>query len=184
MVSKASISMEKFPIKREAVHFIITGGTIDSYYDGPKDTVVPYKESIIPTYIKSLKLHEKTEFTEVCMKDSRDISREDQKNILDTIEKSPHKKFIITHGTYTMPDTARFLEANLKRKDITIVFTGSMVPIDFPKTDSTFNLGYSLSEVHHLPKGIFVCMTGRIFVPAEIAKLLSEGRFISIFSNE
>jgi len=176
--------MEKFEPNRESVHFIMTGGTIDAYYDGPKDTVVPYKKSILPDYFKSMKLHEKVKFTQVCMKDSREISRKDQKNILETIENSPHKKFIITHGTYTMPDTARFLEANLKRKDITIVFTGSMVPIDFPKTDSTFNLGYSLAEVHHLPKGIFVCMNGRIFAPSEIAKLLSEGRFISIFSKD
>jgi len=171
-------------MSKESIHFILTGGTIDSFYDGPKDTVTTFEESVIPNYIKGLKLHEKTEFTQVCMKDSRGINQEDQKNILETIENSKHNKFIVTHGTYTMPDTARFLEANLKRKDATIVFTGAMVPIDFPKTDSTFNLGYSIAEVHHLEPGLYVCMNGRIFSPSEITKLLSQGRFVSIFADK
>lgn len=40
------------------IHYIITGGTIDSFYDGRKDTVVPNKESIIPFFIESLKLYD------------------------------------------------------------------------------------------------------------------------------
>lgn len=39
------------------IHFIITGGTIDSYYDGTKDTAVPRETSIIPDFIQSLKLY-------------------------------------------------------------------------------------------------------------------------------
>lgn len=41
--------------KNFTIHFIITGGTIDSHYDGSKDTAAPNKESIIPFFIKSLK---------------------------------------------------------------------------------------------------------------------------------
>ncbi len=38
----------------ETIHFIITGGTLDSYYDGTKDTVAVYKKSAIPNFIKNL----------------------------------------------------------------------------------------------------------------------------------
>lgn len=176
--------MEKLEWKREPVHFILTGGTIDSFYNGPLDTVTPHENSVIPEYIRSLKLHEKTSFTQVCMKDSRNLSRSDQEKILGTIEKAKEKLFIITHGTYTMPDTARYLEANLIRKDATIIFTGSMVPIEFPRNDGTFNIGYTLAEIHHLSPGIYVCMNGRIFAPGEILKLLSEGKFTSIFTQD
>ena len=86
---------------KETIHFIITGGTIDSYYEGAKDTAVPNEKSIIPQFVKSLKIFNPVEFTEVCMKDSRDIVKSDLKNILGVVEKSPHKKIIITHGTYT-----------------------------------------------------------------------------------
>ena len=167
------------------IHFIMTGGTIDSYYEGTKDTVVPNKHSSLPTYIRGLKLSIETEFTEVCMKDSRDLSLEDMKSVKETIEKSKDKYFIITSGTYCMPDTARFLEGNLK--DITqkvVIFTGSMIPLTgFTNSDASFNLGFSMAKIFNLKPGIYVCMNGSIFDPGEIAKLVSQGRFISIYTK-
>ncbi len=169
----------------ETIHFILTGGTIDSFYDGTKDTVVPYKESIIPEYIKNLKLHTPTEFTQICMKDSRDLSIEDMESIRKTIDESKHKYFIITHGTYCMPDTARYLEAHLKKKDLVVLLTGSMVPLGgFSNSDASYNLGYAMAEIFHLKPGIHVCMNGRIFEPNEIAKLIGKGQFVSIFGEK
>lgn len=171
--------------KKETIHFIITGGTIDSYYNGAKDTVDVLEHSSIPKYIRNLKLYEDTEFTEVCMKDSRALTKNDIQKVLDTIEKSSHKKFIVTHGTYTMPDTANFLKANLKRTDHIIVFTGSMIPLmGFAPSDASFNLGYSISQIQNLSNGIYVCMNGKTFSPEEVMKLLYEGRFTSIFELE
>lgn len=170
--------------ERPTIHFIITGGTIDSFYDGTKDTVIPNEKSVIPNFIKSLKLHEKIEFTEVCMKDSRDLTESDLKNIIKVIQESPHKKIVITHGTYTIPDTSRYLKANLKRRDQTIVFTGSLIPLTgFSPSDASFNLGYSIAKVQDLSPGIYVCMNGKVFEPDEVAKLIYEGRFISIFGE-
>ena len=166
------------------IHFIITGGTIDSFYDGIKDTVTTLAHSAVPNYIKSLKLSSKTKFTEICMKDSRNLNVKDFYSITNTIEKSPYKKVIITHGTYTMPDTAKFLKAHLKRNDQTIVFTGSMIPLlGFAPFDASFNLGFAISQVNELPNGIYVCMNGAIFSPDEVVKLLYEGRFISVFDE-
>ena len=136
---------------KDTIHFIITGGTLDSFYNGVKDTVETMKESVIPIYIKSLKLYEKTDFTTICMKDSRTLTKNDLANVLKAIKKSPHKKFIVTHGTYTMPDTARYLEANLGKHNKTIVFTGSLIPLlGFAPSDAPFNLGYSIARVHEL----------------------------------
>ena len=69
-------------------HFILTGGTIDSYYEGTKDTAVTLKKSSLPAFMKSLKLYEKAVFTEICMKDSRDLTQNDVKKILQAVEKS------------------------------------------------------------------------------------------------
>jgi len=166
------------------IHFVITGGTIDSYYDGSKDTAIPNKESIIPTFIGTLKLYNDTEFTTVCMKDSRELKPEDLKNILKTIEKSPHTKIIVTHGTYTMPDTARFLKGNLKRKDQTIVLTASAIPINgFAPSDGPFSLGYAIAQLENLNPGVYVAMHGKVFSPEEIIKVMSEARFVSIFQK-
>lgn len=169
---------------KNGIHFIFTGGTIDSYWDGIADTAVPCEHSVIPEFIKSLKLYFESHFTEVCMKDSRHLDGHDRKKILDTVEKSFSTKIIITHGTYTVPDTARYLKANLKRNDQTIVLTSSMIPIrGFSPSDGPFNLGYAIAQVQILKSGIYVCMNGRVFTPEEVVKVINEGRFVSIFNR-
>jgi L-asparaginase len=171
-------------MSEKTIHFIITGGTIDSFYEGTKDTVIPNEKSIIPRFVESLKLYDKPEFTIVCMKDSRDIVKADLKKILDAVEKSPHKKIIITHGTYTMPDSARFLKANLKRKDQTIIITGSMIPLlGFSPSDGPFAIGYAIAKTQDLENGIYVCMNGKVFSSEEVMKVNKEGRFSSIFGE-
>ncbi len=170
--------------KKEKIEIIITGGTIDSFYDSTKDTVVPSKKSAIPDFIKSLKIEDSVSFYEVCMKDSRAINRADLKKILSIINKTSSKKIIITHGTYTMPDSARFLEANLKIKDKVVILTGSMIPlIGFSPSDAPFNIGYSLASLKTLTPGVYVCMNGKIFNPKEVVKRISEGRFVSVFNR-
>lgn len=52
-------------IEQPDVQFILTGGTIDSYYDSTKDTAIPNRHSVIPEYIKSLKINNKVIFTQV-----------------------------------------------------------------------------------------------------------------------
>ncbi|MFH1409231.1 MAG: asparaginase domain-containing protein [Nanoarchaeota archaeon] len=167
----------------QKVHFIFTGGTIDSFWDGPKDTATPYKSSQIPFFLKQLQLFQPHTCTEICMKDSRSMGKKDILKILKCIKKSPHKKVIITHGTYTMPETGRFLKAHLPKNDKVIILTGSMVPlVGFSPSDAGFNLGYSLAKVNELPPGIYICMNGRVFKPEDVLKTLKEGRFSSIMS--
>jgi|SRR3989344_8986099 len=168
----------------EKIHFILTGGTIDSRWDGKADTTVPLEHSTIPEYLKNLKLYLEFEFTEVCMKDSRSLNSDDLKAILNAVEGSGCKKIIITHGTYTMPDTARFLDANLKRKDQKIILTGSMAPLrGFDSSDGAFALGFAIASFGHLSDGIHIAMNGRLFKAEEAAKNISEGKFYSVFEK-
>lgn len=174
--------MQKKPFP---IGFIITGGTIDSYYEWTKDTAVPNEKSIIPKFIKSLHLGNLTNFSEICMKDSRSLTSNDLKKMLNTVEKNSCKHIIITHWTYTMPDSARFLQANLKRKDQVIILTGSMLPMaEFTMSDWGFNLGYAIAKLWDLPNGIYVCMNGKVFSSNEVMKIISEGRFSSILGNK
>ena len=171
-------------LERAKIEIIITGGTIDSFYDGIKDTVVPSKTSSIPDFIKSLKLEDEFSFKEVCMKDSRSLSSNDLDSIVAFVENSEAQHVIITHGTYTMPDTARLLEAKLKRKDQIIILTGSMIPlVGFSPSDAPFNLGFSIASLKTTTPGIYVCMNGQIFTATEVTKRISEGRFVSVFNK-
>lgn len=172
-----------------SIHFIITGGTIDSVWSGSKDTVVVSEHSTLPEYFeelgRNLKFSEEIKFSEICMKDSRAIDEQDRKDVLKAIEESDAKKIIITHGTYTMPDTARYIKQNLKRNDQTIVLTGSMVPIKgFDFSDGPFNLGYAFAQLQDLKEGVYVCMNAKVFSPEEVAKNIEEGKFYSVFKDE
>lgn len=171
------------------IEVIITGGTIDSIWSGAKDTVVVSGNSVLPEYFaelsKNLVLYDELHFNEACMKDSRQITDDDRNRMLQLIKSTDAKKILITHGTYTMPDTARFLEKSLKRNDQTIIITGSMVPIKgFDFSDGPFNLGYAFAQLQLLPPGIYICMNGRAFKPAEVSKNVSEGRFYSTFQDK
>lgn len=171
-------------VKDYTIDFIITGGTIDSYYEVTTETTMPNKRSAIPDFIRILRLYEKCRFTTVCMKDSRNLTLSDRRKILAAVKKSISGKIIITHGTYTLPTTAKYIEANLEKTNKTIVFVCSMIPLaGFIPTDAGFNIGYAIAKLQDLPAGIYVCMNGRIFAPEEVFKNIAEGRFGSIYTR-
>jgi L-asparaginase len=168
----------------DTIHFLLTGGTIDSYFDTKADANKPFTDSVIPRYLNRIDIPQDTFYTKICMKDSRELGQKDFENLLNEINLSPYKKLIVTHGTFTMPDTARLIKENTNRQDQVVIFTGSMIPLeDFVFSDAGFNLGFSIAKLDQLEPGIYVCMNGRIFYPEEILKLLHEGRFESIRKN-
>lgn len=162
----------------ETIHFIITGGTLDSHYDGTKDTAVPNTQSVVPEFINNLHLYVSVEYTTVCLKDSRDIANEDREAIVKVLNESDLTRFVITHGTYTMPDTARYIKKHLQREDQVIILTGSMIPLSgFTLSDGPFNLGFAIAQLEHLTPDVYVAMNGKIFQANEVTKNTNIGRF-------
>ena len=166
------------------LHFIITGGTIDSYYDPISGNTLPNVHSTIPLFIPILKLYENCKYTEVFMKDSRDIKLTDRKKLLKATKQSKAQKIIITHGSYTIAETAKYLKQNLEKNSKVIVLVCSMIPLTgIAPTDAGFNLGYAVAKTQDLNSGIYVCINGRVFMPEEVTKILAEGRFDSIYKK-
>ena len=168
------------------VHFIITGGTIDSRYDGIQDAVKPLQTSVIPQVIESLQLYTESEYSVICLKDSRDINTEDRKNIVEAINESAAKRFVITHGTYTIPDTARYLQQHLdKQNEKVVILTGAVTPIEgFTMSDGLFNLGYVYARVFDLEPGIYASLNGRVFKPDEMILGVSDNRRVGSLFNQ
>ncbi len=68
--------------------------------------------------------------------------------LVDKIKATSALKIIVTHGTFTMEDTAQYLgKLNLNK---TIVLVGSFNLGSFGNTDAPFNLGYAISAVQFL----------------------------------
>ena len=171
-------------MKKNKLHFIITGGTIDSYFDPITEKTFPCEHSYIPKFVDILKLYESITFSEIFMKDSRDINDKDRKKIFQEIEKSNSSRIIITHGSYTVAETARYINNKINNLYKVIIFVCSMIPINgFAPTDAGFNLGYAVAKSQDLKNGIYVCMNGKVFAPEEVVKILSEGRFGSIYTK-
>lgn len=163
-----------------AVHIIITGGTIDSAWFPQGDTAKVTEHSSIPLYFQGLKLDEEPKFDELFMKDSRELTQDDVNKIILTVEESEYKEFIVTHGTYTMADTARLIKSRLKRNDAVVILTGSMTPLNgFNLTDAGFNLGFALAKTRDLSPGVYLCMNGRVFDADEAEKDTANGSFYS-----
>ncbi len=129
-------------------------------------------DTTIESYFHNLiKPHFNYSSKSVTEKDSRDITEEDRKKLLEAIEATPHKNIIVTHGTFTMAQTAQFLDENLSSSDKKIVLTGSMIPISgFSTSDAGFNLGFVVASFPNIESGVYLSMNGGIFHSNEVKK--------------
>ena len=109
------------------------------------------------------------------MIDSLDMTEQDRIMIADHCNKATEHKIIITHGTDTMADTARFLSSRVSGK--TIVLTGAMIPYKFGSSDGLFNLGSAMAFVQALSPGIYVAMNGKCFNWDNVRKNKKTGEF-------
>lgn len=165
---------------KQHVHVVITGGTIDSEWNPAQDTAVTASESVLPEYFKRLKLEPELTFNTVVMKDSRQLTPEDIKSICEAVDSAPSDRVLITHGTYTMPDTARYLDKNMKTKKA-VVLTGSVIPLKgYEMSDAAFNLGFAIATLLNMESGVRIALQGYVFSPDDVAKNLAEGRFFSL----
>lgn len=164
---------------KSSIHFIITGGTIDSLYYPPTETTRPNTESIIPSYIQDvIKPHFKASFETLCLKDSRDITNSIRKKMISSIHRSSADNIIITHGTVTLTETAEFLDRHIGPTDKNILLVGAMIPLkEFVLSDGGFNLGFAVGSLSSLKGGVWICMNGKIFKSGHVKKNVKKARF-------
>lgn len=149
------------------------GGTIefiDPAYDAINKKLMKL-DSSIESFLKNLiQPHFNFSTESITEKDSRDTTEQDRNKLAKAIESSPHNNIVITHGTFTMRDTAQFLEQR-SFGDKKIVLTGSMIPLTgFTTSDAGFNLGYVIASFINLEPGVYLSMNGGIFHSSEVEK--------------
>ncbi len=152
---------------------ITTGGTIDKlYFDDLSDYQIgkPVIGELLNTYHVGFEF----EVVPLLKKDSIYITDEDRELIKSVIEKSDDTHFLITHGTDTMVETARYLKP-IKNK--TIVMTGALTPARFNSTDAIFNIGCAVAAVQTQPPGVWVIMNGLVWDPELVRKNRKANRF-------
>ena len=168
-------------MKKENIHIIATGGTIDSKFNPSTESTKVKPQSGIPDFINNIiQPHFTFSFEQLVMVDSSEITDSIRAEIISKIENSSANKIIILHGTNTMVETLNYLEENNHNKEKIIFLTGSMIPLDgFTPTDAGFNLGFAIGTILNHINGNFIAMNGKIFSPKAVKKNFDIGRFES-----
>ena len=107
-------------------------------------------------------------------KDSLELTDADRAAIRAAVEAAPERHVLITHGTDTMPETARAL---LGIRDKVVVLTGGLYPARFRWTDAIFNVGGAVAAVWTLPPGVWVVVNGRVYAGDKVRKDRVRNRF-------
>jgi len=157
------------------IRFITTGGTIDKvYFDALSQFEVG--DSPVRQILTEALVEIDYDIVPLLQKDSLEISAADRQKIHDYVASDDAERFVITHGTDTMPETAEILSDLPGR---TIVLTGALTPARFRTTDAVFNIGMAVAAVQAASPGVYIAMSGQVFRGDEVRKNRDENRFES-----
>lgn len=157
------------------IRFITTGGTIDKiYFDALSQFEVG--ESVVQHILTDGLVDFEYDVVSLFQKDSLELDDDDRMVLRDFIANDDAERYIITHGTDTMPKTAAVLN-DLDGK--TIVLTGALTPARFRTTDAVFNVGMAVATVQVAKPGVYISMSGQVFEAGTVRKNRAENRFES-----
>ncbi len=156
------------------IRILVTGGTFDKEYDELGGRLF-FKETHLPEMLRLARSRIPVELETLMMIDSLDMTEADRSRVVERCRASAQDRLVVTHGTDTMAETARALQAAALEK--TVVLTGAMVPYAFGSSDGLFNLGSALSFAQVLPPGVYVAMNGRVFAGDRVRKDQQRGVF-------
>lgn len=157
-----------------SIRIFVTGGTFDKEYD-ELTGALRFRETHLPEMLRRGRSMLEVQVDVLMMIDSLEMLQHHRQQIVEACLRVPETRIVITHGTDTMAETARILEAAVPGK--TIVLTGAMVPYAFGSSDGLFNLGSALSFAQALPAGVYLAMNGRYFDAGRVAKNREVGVF-------
>lgn len=149
------------------------GGTIDKIY---YDSLSEYKigNPTIESLLKRCNVYFDFSISPLMRKDSLEMTDEDRHLILEEVKKCEESHVLITHGTDTMPETARVLSSIV---DKTIIITGSLQPAIFRDSDAEFNIGSALGALWAADAGVYIAMNGFVYSWRDVYKDRAEGQF-------
>jgi len=156
--------------------FIQTGGTIDKDY--PQITKGWAFEIHDPAFERTLeKLNPSFDHLvlSAMKKDSTEITEDDRASLKKLVESTASDKIVITHGTDTMEETAKYLS---KVENKTIVITGAMRPERFANTDADINLGMAIATVQVAQPGVYICMHGLVIPWDKVSRNMETGKYL------
>src|ERR1700683_2148881 len=106
-----------------SIRIFITGGTFDKEYNELTGQLF-FRDTHLPEMLTRSRTTLDVSVEALMMKDSLLMTGEDRECIAAECRRAKENRIVITHGTDTMPVTAKALEGQVSGK--TIVLTGAM----------------------------------------------------------
>ena len=155
------------------IKFITTGGTIDKiYFDAISQFEVG--ESQVEHILGEGLVSFDYDIVSMFQKDSLDMTDDDRRKLREYIENDTAERYVISHGTDTMVETAEVLAAIPQK---TMVLTGALSPARFKTTDAVFNVGMAVAAVQTVNPGVYLAISGQIFEADNVRKNREKNRF-------
>jgi L-asparaginase len=162
-----------YPEYALTIKIFTTGGTFDKiYFDAMSEFHIG--DPVIPELLEEANVEFDYQLESLLKKDSLEINHRDRELIHNAITNVQQNKILVTHGTDTMAETARFL---MDIPDKTIILFGAMQPARMRYSDAMYNLGFASAAVQLLTGGVHLAMNGQIFDPCKVIKNRSQNRF-------
>ena len=140
-----------------SIQIFITGGTFDKEYNEITGKLY-FKDTHLKEMLSMGRSQLDVKITTLMMIDSIDMTNDDRDNILEACKNCLLDKIIITHGTDTMIDTAKFLAKDnidknfsLASANIPNVYVSTVEGInvkDMLKSEKLFILKNAISSIH------------------------------------
>ncbi|MBT6012000.1 MAG: asparaginase [Candidatus Marinimicrobia bacterium] len=156
------------------IQIFITGGTFDKEYNELNGDL-SFRDTHLKQMLEQGRSQLNVNIRSLMMIDSLEMTEQDREIILTHCRKSTMDRIVITHGTDTMVESARYLAEHIKDK--TIILTGAMIPIVFGSSDGLFNMGAAMAYVQTLEHGIYIAMNGQYFNYDNVRKNKAKGLF-------
>lgn len=158
------------------IRFLTTGGTIDKiYFDELSRFEVG--ESQVQHILHEGLVQIDYDVVPLLHKDSLEMTDADRVMLREYIANDDAERYVITHGTDSMVQTADVLTALTGK---TIVLTGALTPARFRSTDAVFNVGMAVAAAEVATPGVYIAMSGQVFEAGKVRKNRDENRFESL----
>jgi len=159
----------------QMIEVLTTGGTIEGIDIDVKSHRKGHHKNLVEYFLSLQNLTQDYIIKKVFSKDSREITEDDKQLLAASIKNSLSQKILITHGTFTMIDTARFIARLSLGK--TVILTGSFILGNKPETDAPKNIEFAIKKLFEKDKGVYIAMNNTLFNWDNVKKNLEKNRF-------
>ena len=152
---------------RPSVAIILTGGTIGSVLTQDSLRADDAGNVLLQSRMETLTKNRIFDFHfhQLLAKDSGDFDMADWHAVASEVDKQIKqgcKRFLITHGTDTLPFTATLLQLLFGKRDVSIALAAAFFPLADPRSDATANITAAMALLTQPEprKGVFIPFRG------------------------